>query len=62
MLREDITRRMARRTLVDLHACTYTLESKRDMVEATKKTSRTATTVPTEIYMQRVYKLSGSLT
>lgn len=42
MLREDVTRRMARRILVDVHGCMHTFESKKGMVEATRKTSRIA--------------------
>lgn len=42
MLRQDIIRRMAKRTLVDVHTCMHAFESKRDMVDAMRKTSRIA--------------------
>lgn len=61
MLREDITMRATRKTLMDVH----TFGSKRDMVEATRKTSRTARTnhhsFHWDLHAERVSKLSGSL-
>lgn len=65
MLMEDITKRMARRALVDARACMHTFESKGDMAEATRKTSRIARnhhcSSHCDIHADRVSKLSGSL-